>query len=121
MSWEENYKEIDSVLPSNELHVVVSTVYPVGTVKHHSTIESAYYGIQWAHYTTGLLDPGEADIDRSIVEASTRVINRPIKKKEQLTTDLVKLLFVKFSIVNRTLKGLRLSVICALSYTGFLR
>lgn len=54
----------------------------MGTVKHHSThIESAYYGIKWAHKTAGLSDPGEADIIRSIVEASKRELNRPIKKK----------------------------------------
>lgn len=86
----------------------------MGTVKHHCTIESAYYGIKWAHNTTGLSDPGEADIDRRIVEASKRVLNRPIKKKEQFTTDLMKLLSVKFNIVNRTLKELRLLIICAL-------
>ena len=33
----------------------------------------------------------------------------------------MKLLFLKFNTVNRTLKELRLWVICALSYNGFLR
>jgi hypothetical protein len=47
----------------------------MGTVKHHSTIESAYYGIQWAHTTAGLSDPCEADIVRSIVEASKRELS----------------------------------------------
>jgi hypothetical protein len=93
----------------------------MGTLKHHSTIKSAYYGIKWAHNTTGLSDPCEADIVRSIVEASKRELNRPIKKKELLTADLMKLLFLIFNTVNRTLKELRLSVICVLSYTGFLR
>ena len=93
----------------------------MGTVKHHSTIESAYYGIKWAHNTAGLSDPCEADIVRSIVEASKRELNRWIKKKEPLTADLMKLLFLIFNTVNRTLKELRLLVICALSYTGFLR
>jgi hypothetical protein len=45
---EENYKEIDLVLPSSELHVALYLQYLIGTVKHHSTIESAYYGIKWA-------------------------------------------------------------------------
>ena len=88
----------------------------MGTVKHHITIESAYYGIKWAHNTAGLSDPCEADIVRSIVEASKRELNRPIKKKKPLTADLMKLLFLKFNTVNRTLKELRLLVICALSY-----
>jgi hypothetical protein len=33
----------------------------------------------------------------------------------------MKLLFLKFNTVNRTLKELRLLAICALSYTGILR
>jgi hypothetical protein len=79
------------------------------------------YGIKWAHNTTGLSDPREADIVRSLVEASKRELNRPIKKTEPLTADLMKLLFLKFNTVNRTLKELRLLVICDLSYTRFLR
>jgi hypothetical protein len=75
MSWAENYKEIDSVLPSSELHVALYLQYLMGTVKHHSTIESAYYGFQWAHTTAGLSDPCEADIVRSIVEASKRELS----------------------------------------------
>ena len=75
MSWAEHYKEIDSVLPSSELHVALYLQYLMGTVKHHSTIESAYYGIQWAHTTAGLSDPCEADIVRSIVEASKRELS----------------------------------------------
>ena len=121
MSWAENYKEIDSVLLSRELHVVLYLQYLMGTVKHHSTIESAFYGIKWARNTAGLSDPCEADIARSIVEASKRELNRLIKKKEPLMADLMKLLFLKFNTVNRTLKELRLLVICALTYTGFLR
>ena len=46
---------------------------------------------------------------------------RPIKNKELLTADLMKLLFLRFNTFNRTLKELRLLVICDLSYTGFLR
>jgi hypothetical protein len=60
----------------------------MGTVKHHNTIESVFYGIKWAHTTAGLSDPCEADIVRSRVEASKRELNRPIKKKEPLTADL---------------------------------
>jgi hypothetical protein len=56
-----------------------------GAVKHHSTIESAFFGIIWAHNTAGLSGPCEADIVRSIVEASKRELNRSIKKKEPLT------------------------------------
>jgi hypothetical protein len=71
------------------------------------------------HNTSGLSDPREADIVRIIVEASKQELNKPIKKNEPLTADLMKLLFLKFNKVNCTLKELRLLVICALSYTRF--
>ena len=60
------------------------------------------------HITAGLSDPCEADIVRIIVEASKQELNRLIKKKEPPTADLMKLLFLKFNKVNRTLKELRL-------------
>jgi hypothetical protein len=72
MSWAENYKEIASILPSIELNGALYLQYLMGTVKYHSTIESAFYGIKWAHNTTGLSDPCEADIVRRKVEASKR-------------------------------------------------
>ena len=121
MSWAGNYKEIDSALSSRELHIALYLQYLMWTVKHHIIIEGVYYGTKWAHITVGLSDPGEADIVRSLVEASKRKLNRPIKKKEQFTVDLMKLLFLIFDTVNRILKQLRLLVVCALSYTGFLR
>jgi hypothetical protein len=46
MSWAEHYKEIDSVLPSSELHVALYLQYIMGTVKYHSTIENAFYVIK---------------------------------------------------------------------------
>jgi hypothetical protein len=48
------------------------------------------------HNTADLSDPCESDIVKSIVEASKRELNRPIKKTEPLTADLMKLLFLKF-------------------------
>ena len=97
------------------MHVALYLHYRMVTVKHHSTIESSYYDIKWAHNTADVSDPCETDIVRRIVEASKRELNRPIM------ADLIKLLFPKFNTVNSTLKGLRLLVICALSYTEFLR
>ena len=90
-------------------------------LSHRSTIKSAFYGIKWVHNTEGLSDPCETDIVRSIVEASKRELSRPVKKKDPLTADLMKSLFLKFNTSNRTLKELRLLVVCALSYSGFLR
>jgi hypothetical protein len=84
MFWAENYKDLQ---------------YLMGTVKHHNTIESTFYGFKWAHTTAGLSDPYEADIVRSIVEASNRELNIPI------TADLMKLLFLKFNTVVVYLAG----------------
>jgi len=85
MSWAEHYKEIDSVLSSSELHIALDLYlqYLMWTVKHNIIIEGVYYATKWAHNTVGLSDPGEADIVRSIVEASKRELNTPIKKKKK--------------------------------------
>ena len=79
MSWEENYKEIDSVPPSNEIHVALYLQYLMGLLSTTPLYKMHYMASKGAHNTAGLSDPCEADIVRRKVEASKRELNRPIK------------------------------------------
>ena len=95
--------------------------YLIDTSNHFSVVESAFYGIKWAHQTAGLKNPCESDIVRSILDASKRIRTRPIKKKTPVGPDIIKRLFNMYNKPSRTLKDLRLLSMCALAYTGFLR
>lgn len=121
MSWAEHYKEIKSVLPCSELHIALYLQHLTEISKHHSTVESAFYSIKWAHDMAGLHNPCKSDFLRNIVESAKRTLSRTIKKKEPISPDLMKMLFQRFDTCDSTLKDLRLLVMCSLCYTGFLR
>lgn len=121
VTWAEKYPEIKSVLPCNELYVSLYLQYLVDNVDHHSTVESAFYGIRWAHNIAGVQDPCNSDIVKHIVEASKRLLTRPVKKKLPVDSDIMNKLFQRFNKPGRSLKDLRLLAMCILCYTGFLR
>jgi hypothetical protein len=121
MSWAEHYKEIKSVLPCSELHIALYLQHLTEISKHHSTVESAFYRIKWVHDMAGLHNPCKSDLLRNIVESAKRMLSRTIKKKEPVSSDLMKMLFQRFDTCDSTLKDLRLLGVCSLCYTGFLR
>ena len=120
MNWAQKYPEIDSILPASDLYVSLYLQYLLQTVKHFSSVESAFYSIKWAHKLANLPDPCDSDLVRSVVEAAKRNLNKPVQKKEPIDAKSIKALFHKYTI-PRTLKDLRLLSICTVSYTGFLR
>ena len=118
--WAKKYSEISSVLPASELHVSLYLQFLIDSCKHYSSVESAFYSIKWAHNLANLENPCNYDFVRSIVEASKRLLNMPILKKKPVDAYVIKSLFNHLSF-PRSLTDLRLSTLCSLSYTGFLR
>jgi hypothetical protein len=91
------------------------------SAQHFSVIESAYYSIKWTHSHAGVNNPCDSEVITYLVDAARRKLNRPIKKKEPVTPDIMIKLFAKYNTADRTLKDLRLLTPCSLAYTGFLR
>ncbi|VDI70689.1 Hypothetical predicted protein [Mytilus galloprovincialis] len=121
VKWTEKYSEIKCVLPCQELYVGLYLQNLIQSANHYSVIESAFYGIKWAHNLAGVANPCDSEMVRLIVEASRRKLNRPIEKKSPVTSEIMIKLFSKYNSIGRSLKDLRLFTMCALSYTGFLR
>ncbi|VDI56275.1 Hypothetical predicted protein [Mytilus galloprovincialis] len=107
LAWAQKYPEIDSILPASELYVSLYLQHLMQTVKHYSSVETAFYSIKWAHKLANLVDPCESDLVRSIVESSKRILNRPVQKKEPIDATIIKTLFNRFCN-PRTLRDLRL-------------
>jgi hypothetical protein len=57
-------------------------------------------------------NPCDSEVITYLVDAASRKLNRPIKKKESVTLDK---LFAKYNTVVRTLKDLRLLTPCSLA------
>ncbi|XP_071172218.1 uncharacterized protein [Mytilus edulis] len=121
VKWTEKYSEIKCVLPCQELYVGIYLQNLIQSANPYSVIESAFYGIKWAHNLAGVANPCDSEMVRLIVEASRRKLNRPIETKSPVTSDIMIKFFSKYNSIGRSLNDLRLLTMCALSYTGFLR
>ncbi|CAG2244135.1 unnamed protein product [Mytilus edulis] len=96
VKWTEKYSEIKCVLPCQELYVGLYLQNLIQSANHYSVIESAFYGIKWAHNLAGVANPCDSEMVRLIVEASRRKLNRPIEKKSPVTSDIMIKLFSKY-------------------------
>ncbi|CAG2191767.1 unnamed protein product [Mytilus edulis] len=119
--WTRKYSEITSILPCNELHVSLYLQHLIDNSSHYSVVEAAFYGIKWAHHIAGVKNPCDSDFVRSILDASKRMLSRPIQKKTPVDPDIMKKLFNFYNKKSRSLKDLRLLCMCDLAYTGFFR
>ena len=119
--WCEKYPEITCILPCQDLYVGLYLQRLIESAHHFSVIEAAFYSIKWAHNLAGVVNPCDSEVVILIMEAAKRTLNRPIKKKEPVTSDIMIKLFSKYNTANQSLKDLRLLTLCVLAYTGFLR
>ncbi|CAC5402668.1 unnamed protein product [Mytilus coruscus] len=97
VKWAEKYSEIKCVLPCQELYVGLYLQNLMQSANHYSVIESAFYGIKWAHNLAGVANPCDSEMVRLIVEALRRKLNRPIEKKSPVTSDIMIKLFSKYN------------------------
>jgi hypothetical protein len=66
-------------------------------------------------------NPCDSEIIAYIVNAARRKLNKPFKKNEPVTSDIMIKLFAKYNTVDRTLQDVRLLTLCSLAYTVLLR
>jgi integrase len=118
VKWTEQYRELSCILPCPEIYVGLYLQNLMESAQHFSVIESAYYSIKWAHSLAGVNNPCDSEVITYLVDAASRKLNRPIKKKESVTLDK---LFAKYNTVDRTLKDLWLLTPCSLAYAVFVR
>ena len=106
--------------PAKPEHVALYLQHVLDTTKSHSSVDSAIYGIQWAHNLADLPSPTNSPIVRAISKASKRTIGtRVINKKEPISPDMIRKL-VDISNLDNLLE-LRNVCIFLLTYAGFFR
>lgn len=106
------------VFPAMPGHVALYLPHVLDTTKSHSSVDSAIYGIQWAHNLADVPAPTNSPIVRAISRASNRIIGtRVTNKKEPISPDMIRKL-VDFSSLDNLLE-LRNVCIFLLAYAGF--
>ena len=87
----------------------------------YSALESACYGINWAHNLYGFPSPCDSKLVRNVLEAAKRELAKPVAKKEPVTPEMIFSLCNRFAGPNANLSDLRLAAICVTAYSAFLR
>ena len=101
---------------------VVFTLYIMPLIQQTrsvSSVNSAVYGVSWAHKRSGYQELSEYPVVKQVVDAARRILARPAKRKEPLSSVLVR------KVISRLEKGnlgdLQLAALFSLGFFGFLR
>ena len=114
--WSSPYTEV-LCLPSDEISVSLFLESLIQGGSPYSSLESACYGINWAHNLYGFQSP----CDSNVLEAAKRGLAKPVSIKEPITPVMILDICNRFASPNANLSDLRLATICITAYTAFLR
>ena len=77
--------------PAKPEHVALYLQHVLDTTKSHSSMDSAIYGIQWAHNLADIPSPTNSPIVHAISRAFKRIIGtRVTNKKEPISPDMIR-------------------------------
>ena len=118
--WASCHREI-TPLPSDDISVALYLEFLLQSNCSISALESACYGISWAHNLYGFPTPCNSSLVKNILEAGKRKLAKPVSKKEPVTPVMINELCIKFAGPSASLSDLRLAAICVTAYAAFLR
>ena len=109
-----------TALPASPIHIALYLTDLLDRNKSESVLTSALYGIKWVHKIRGLNDPTDNIFVTNLVEASKRISKKIVRKKQPVTSDMIKALCARYSASNELLEVRDLCMIL-LGFSGFLR
>ena len=106
--------------PARPEHVALYLQHVLDATKSRSSVDSAIYGVQWAHNLADVHSPTNSPIVHAISRASKRIIGtRVTNKMEPISPDMIRKLIDISNLDN--LLELRNVCIFLLAYAGFFR
>lgn len=105
-------------LPASKMSVSLYLAHITQSAKSGSKLNEVTFAISWAHRLAGLPDPCKSDLVNLVNEGAQRKIGHLVKKKEPITRDMLKQMVDTF---KNGLKDIRITCMCLLCYSGFLR
>ena len=115
---------------TGEFSFLPATSFTVSLYLHHlqenslgsSTIYGVFYAINWVHKLAGFENRNPCDkfLVKSIVEASSRVPRKPVRKTEPITPEILGLILQHYG-ESSNLLDIRFVWMCLLAYAGFFR
>lgn len=110
-----------SALPASHMFVALFCTYLLNCKKSPHILSSCIYSIKFMHNLYGYSDPTDCSHVKGLLEAAKRVgFCKPTSKKDPVTPDIIKDLFLMYSdsVDIAVLRDLSMIV---LAYSGFLR
>nr|XP_034335844.1 uncharacterized protein LOC105348263 isoform X2 [Crassostrea gigas] len=112
--------EESELFPSKPLHVSIYLACLVQRANSPSPIVDAFYGIKWAHDLVGFDSPTDNQFVKNIMEGGKRIVAKPVKKKEPITVENLRCMYLKLFECNN-LYNQRIICMVLLAFAGFLR
>lgn len=107
-------------LPASPVHVALYLTHLLDSGFKFSSISTAVYSIKWAHEMCGKTDPTSNSFVKNLVDSAKRSVKMPVKKKDPVTSDILKKLCTihQFSKDLYIVRDLAMILLC---FSGFLR
>lgn len=118
--WVHSFAEFNH-FPADPFHVAIYLTYLSEKSPSKGPIESAFYGLKWAHKVANFRDPTLHPTVKLIVEAVRRTHGRKRVPKEPMTSERLKFLTRSVKSQKLTPKGARFLCMATLAFAGFLR
>ena len=87
--WSSSYTEVVFGLPSDEISLSLYLESLIQGGSPYSSLESACYGINWAHNLYGLQSPCDSKLVRKELEAAKRGLAKPVSRKGPVTPVMI--------------------------------
>ena len=117
--WAQSYGLVS--LPAQPLSF---TLYLLARIQEGATypvVKAAVYGVKHLHNFFMVADPTEQTLVVNMLEASKRLDNHTVAKKEPITAEILQKLHSVTVEARGTLNDIRVMCFCILGYSGFLR
>ena len=112
-------------LPANPMHVALYLQSLLKDCQQNSKsvsgIISAIYSIRWAHQTALMESPTEQILVKSVLNASRRILGKPVSPKEPLRLEIFQSIASYYCESEMSLTSVRFLFVLLVSHAGMLR
>lgn len=109
-----------NVFPANPFHVALYLQHLIEQSQSPSVVDSAFYGIKWAHSMAGIPSPTDNPVVEAVRSASKRILGTGVvNRKEPVSPSLIHDIIGRSNLDNPV--ELRNITMYVLSFAGFLR
>ena len=110
----------ENSFPADPFHVALYLQHLIEQSQSSSIIDSAFYGIKWAHDMAGVPSPTDNPVVEAVRSASKRILGTAtVNRKEPISSDLIHKSVSHVNLDNPV--DLRNVTMYALCFTGFFR